>query len=589
MIPRPDERGYLVIDERRAAPPGRSRLASARAALRSAGWREAGRVDEIQVWRGPRARLPVVQVHRAHLLIGAYHGRDRPLAAAIGVSRSAFALAQAAVDGGWGRYVLAWREPDGRLALLRDPSGALDCLWWRRDGLVAAGDHLPDTVLDLLAPEGFGIDWTTLGEIADSPNLLSARAPLDGLNDVGAGDLVLVGDEAERLGVWRPAAIVRRARTWDETPASLRAAVDAAVARLAAGHERLLGEISGGLDSAIVSSSLAHAGLVDQARFVNYYGDGREGDERRYAAAAAAQSGCSLTYVRKPVEPLTLDALEPLAWSFRPALQGVDAAYDQDMARRMRAQDATGLLSGQGGDAVFFQASDPQVVVDRARREGLRGLDPGYWAEVARWTRHSAWTLAALALRPRRRPPTTGRRHPWVEDADDLPPAKAGQVLRLANCQLFWGDCLRARAGDLLQPLLSQPVMEHCLAIPVDRLTIGARDRGLARAAFRERLPDTIVQRRDKGDLSRFYGQVAQASLGDLRPLLLDGLLACHGLLDKVTLERELSREHLIWSPQSNRPLLLAVLEVWARHWLARTEAIRRAQIAFEPIEDVAV
>lgn len=587
MTPLPSEKAWLLIDRRQADSDDERALDCVLLNLVNAGWRSALRIDDLDVWLGPKATIQVRQVHRRHILIGRWSG-DAALAARIAASRSAVGTARAAVTGGSGRYVLAWREDDGRLALLRDPSGALDCVWWRFGGVRLASDQPPEAA-DALLPANLAIDWEVLGDIAASPGLLSDRVALRGLQTVTPGDLVLIDCDQEARPIWRPTDFYRPAGGWDDRPEALMETVDEAVRLAVSPHDRVFGEISGGLDSAIVSSSLAAIGEGDRARFINYYGDWKEGDERDYAVAAAKLADLPLQTARKPVAAVTAGLLEPLGQGIRPALHGVDVAYDRDVARRMTRRKATALLTGQGGDAVFFQAPDPQIVVDRRRREGLRGFRPGYWTSVGRWTRHSGWTIAGLALNPPRRAESRGRRHSWLEDTDDIPPAKFGQILRLANCQLFWGDCLRCRSGELLHPLLTQPVMELCLSIPADRLVQGVRDRGLARLAFASRLPVSITERRDKGDLSQFYGHVVQRSLPEIRALLLDGYLASHRLLDRVELERELTPDRLVWSQTSNRHLLHAVLEVWARYWAKRIEARRWPKIPTKPVENVRV
>ena len=581
-----DARAFLLVDSSDATLGDRGRLDHVRRHVLAAGWRSVLSVDHIEVFLGPKATVDVRQVHRRHIQIGAWRPTDRSLSSIIGTSRTSVGLGSDVVRSGWGRYIMAWRDDDGRLGLMRDPSGAIDCVWWRSGGLRLASDQ-PPQVADALLPPEIAIDWEVLAALSNDPGLLSDRPPLRGLNVITPGDMVLLGDTVERHVLWHPSSFV--GAPFDDSPDALRALVDHVVAATLSPHERIHGEISGGLDSAIVSSSVAAAGLGPRARFVNYFGDWGEGDERAYAFAAAEQSGLRLTAARKPVAAITEALLRPLGEGIRPALHGVDVAYDRDGARRLRQRRATALVTGQGGDAVFYQAPEPRIVVDRRRREGLAGFRPRYWGDMARWTRHSAWTLARLALWPPPRKPSSAPLHPWLADASDLPPGKYGQVHRLANCQLFWSDCLRARVADLIHPLLSQPIIEHCLAIPADRLTLGPRDRGLARKAFAGRLPASIAQRRDKGDLGQFYGHVVQRSLPDLRPLLMDGLLVEHRLLDPVELGRDLEPERLLWSPGTNRPLLLGVLEVWVRRWTERIEARRRTEISAQPVEDTRV
>ena len=55
----------------------------------------------------------------------------------------------------WGRYVGVQLGPDGQIrTLLRDPSGAMECVAWEQDGLVLAASNLPDWLLTGLAPGG---------------------------------------------------------------------------------------------------------------------------------------------------------------------------------------------------------------------------------------------------------------------------------------------------------------------------------------------------------------------------------------------------------------------------------------------------
>lgn len=580
--PSPDLRGYVVVDRPGPAAPEADRAVRR---LLSAGWRKALEIEGLGVYLGPSSPLKVVQVHRRHLLIGEWRGDGVPLSTLVALHHSAESLARAVIGQGWGRYVMVWRDDDGGLNLLRDPSGALDCICWRYGSSAFVASQPPEA-LNAVLPDDLAIDWSVLGDIAGAVNLASDTLALTGLEAVNPGSLAHVGRNVTQTALWTPVRFVAAAHRWDDSPDALAAVVDRAVKALTLGHDRIITEISGGLDSAIIADSLVASGAGEKSSFVTFFDDQPEGDERRFARAAADRLGVCLDEVHKPVAAVMRRQFEPLGQSVRPALHGIDMVYDADMADRARETGATGLLTGQGGDAVFFQSPDPLVVTDRFRREGLGGLDPAYVAAVARWTRHSVWTIGRHALLGTRRPVPPTRRHRWLTGIEVLPPAKARQTVQIANCQTFWSDCLRGRAATLLHPLLTQPVMEHCLALPVDRLTLGARDRGLARLAFHDRLPPLIRERRDKGDLSRFYALVVRQSVAAIRDILIEGRLAQQGLIDADVLDHDLDEARLIWDPATNRFLILCALEVWAQAWQARIERCRRAKMAREPFEN---
>lgn len=554
------------------------------AALLRAGWTKRLDGFGLRIFTGPRFPWPVAQVHRAHALIGEWRGEGAHPSAIAGRSPEGRALGSGLIAEGWGAYLMVWRDQAGHLNLVRDPTGAIDAVWWRR-GPVTLVTDCPPPALDAVLPEELAIDWDGLGAVLSMPSLLSDRLSLVGLTPVGPGSWSRPGQALPDEDLWRPADFVHRGT--DDAPDALVRVVDRAVDRIMRSRRTVVAELSGGLDSAIVAGSLKATGHADRAMFVNYYGDDAEGDERQHAEAAAALHGVALETVRKPVEPISEADFSALATGLRPALQGVDPAYDRHAAQRLATLGADGLLTGQGGDSVFFQAPDPLVAADRLRGEGLLALNPAYLAAVGRWTRHSAWTVGRLALRGQ---PVAGSgpRHRWLDDASDLPPGKRGQVERFVNCQLFWTDCLRARQAPLLNPLLSQPVVEHCLGVPSYRLTLGERDRGLVRQAFADRLPPMIAERRDKGDLSHFYGQVVRGSAPVLAGFLVDGRLVAQGVLDRTALETDLDPDRLLWREGANAPLLAAVLEAWARHWEGRI-ARRRTEVALQPVENVSV
>jgi asparagine synthase (glutamine-hydrolysing) len=582
-VPPPADVGYVLI-RRPSHPAAGAALDHAIRALEANGWREAARARGLTAWLGPASRLTARAWGDTGIAIGTVLTGDRAAFPPPPFDiEPAAVTARRVVGRFWGRYVLAWTTPGDALQVLRDPSGAVDAVFWSSKGAALVSSDPPET-LDGWLPDEIAIDWPRLGAFVDHPALACDRVALAGLTPIPPGALLSArGDEPAALTpIWRPAdAAGRIAPGADQTPEALRAVVETAVTGLTLGHDRLIGEVSGGLDSAIVAAATTRLIPGRAAVWLNYRAVDPEGDESRYARDLAALHSLKLRDRGKPVVALTVEQLALLGQGLRPALQGLDPGYDGDAAAIARETGASGLLTGHGGDAVFFQNPTPLIVADRVDRLGLSGLDPGFLLSMARWTRSSLWALAGVGLRQRlglrpsdrlRSDPYADQpeRHAWLEGLEALPPAKRGQVAQLVNCQLFFGDCLRARAVDLLHPLLSQPVIEHGLAIPADVATAGGQDRALARQAFADRLPASILNRQGKGEMSTFYGLTVRASLPLLGDWLGNGRLRAAGVVAPDALELLLDPDRLIWSGDYNRVLILAALEAWARRWSSR-------------------
>lgn len=557
--------------------------------LTAAGWRRAS--HRPAVWTSTAHRQPVTPLPGG-LLLGRRHGSppDRLEPA------SPLRIASRLMSDGWGGWVgLLGGAAEGPVTVIRDPSGVIDAFVWRRGPLwVAASDA--HCGLDDLLPDTVEVDLDRLALILTHPAAASGASALRGIHAVAPGAAVtLARDGAPDVRqIWTPA----RAATQPVEAESLRVAVDAATRELLAPHSRVVGEISGGFDSAVVAGTTARLGLADRVSpWLTFHPVEPEGDERLWARAVAERAGLRLLERPKSPAALTRTDLERLAEGLRPGLQGLDVEYDVETAGLLTDHGASALLTGQGGDAVFFQYGTPAVAADRLARRGLAGLNPRFLHRLARWTRRSVWTVAGDALRhgfglaaradPEAAAPPGPEVHPWLADLDAVPPAKRGQIRQLVNAQVFHGDCLRRRAAELLHPLLTQPVMEAGLGIPADVLVEGGRDRDLARRLFADRLPEAVLSRRGKGELSTYYGQVVRRTLPLANDLLIDGELVSAGLVDPEALRADLDPAHLIADGAYNTVLIRLVLELWLRRWRARLAA--RGQPLVEPGQDAAV
>lgn len=576
---------YLAFGWPPASDAGAARAAAWSAQLAGCpGWRLALRREGLEVWkvdgRGPALQvLGGGVVVLGHILDRRGSGRaclpTLPVAPALAARRLR--------DDAWGAYVALFTDAaDGLVAAVRDPSGGLDAITWRCGELVAVADditHLPSG----FAPAETGLAWDAITAIVADAYATGHLSPLAGYTGLAPGVLrAFAQPAAQDLAVWRPSDVARREAA---LPAgALRDVVVRAVEGLAQPHARILVDASGGLDSSIVCAALALGGAADRvACAVNYHVADGAGDERRWAAEVCGHLGLLLATVDRDAPPLVEADFAELARHVGPALSALDTPRDRDAEARARTLGATAIFGGQGGDAVFFQLPTAQVIADLFRSQGVRAWRHPLITAWPRWLRRSVWSVLWEASRgtppgpdggwstllgPRVRAGMAVARHPWLQDLDDLPPAKQLQIrAAVGTGHHHWGRARRSRAADIVQPLLSQPVLEACLAAPTWAHVEGGRDRALARAAFAGTLPASVLDRRSKGALASHYARRAAASLDFLRPHLLDGVLCDAGVLDRAAVEAALRPEALIWTAAGARLTRAALIESWARYW----------------------
>ncbi|MDR6623865.1 asparagine synthase C-terminal domain-containing protein [Caulobacter segnis] len=582
-------RDYLVIETAAGADTGSWRACEARV-LASGGWSKVAERRGFSVFleaaRPPAYRhLPNV----AGSLIGDVFDADaarRGVGARLepqGFGGDPATIAQRLADRAFGRYVAILDDGEGPARVLRDPLGVMEAIGWRRGPLRFIASRLPD--LPELWPVALAIDFDRLAAILRQKNLASLISPLAGVVSYRPG--VLSGPDGEGACLWSPARFARRPAAAD--PAGLRAVLDGAVSAWALGRQGVFCEISGGLDSAIVATSLARTSAAPLYG-LNHAFARAESDERLYAQAVADAIGVRLEVVERA--PLRLDPakLAGAAGGAKLNYVGGDPDHDADLAQRLRAPNVEAMFTGRGGDGVFYQSRHPVLVPDvlagRAGVGRLRGLDL-----LARRNATTVWSLVRQGLSAQDMTAGLGlgafltdgaaagaaRLHPWLEEARALAPAKQLQILALVNGLSAFGESQRHQAGDVIDPLMSQPVVEFCLSVAAGRLAVGDNDRPFARAAFAERLPPLVLGRQGKGDLTTWFARALGESLEPLRAWLLGGRLVEAGLIDRDRLNQALDVGQLVWTSITSEVFVLMAAEAWVRRWEARLARARPA------------
>ncbi|RRN63452.1 asparagine synthase C-terminal domain-containing protein [Caulobacter sp. 602-1] len=549
-------------------------------------WRQAARRRDLVVLV-ETTRPPVVQLlpGDSGIVIGDLHdaaaareGYARPFEMYGLAGGDRYDTAQRLTTRAWGRYVALLTRGEGPCAVLRDPMGVSEAIGWTRDGLRFVASRLPDD--SALWPAGLAIDWPKLGAILRRKALASHLVPLVGVRSYDPG--VLAFSDGATWRAWSPLSWVER----DDRrlpPADLARVVDGVVANLARGRQGVLCEISGGIDSAIVTAALKRCGAT-VSQTVHHFWPQVEGDERPFAEAVAEQAGLPLTTVSRGLVALDAEKLARSSAGPRPTYMAGDPDHDADLARRLDQDGTDCMFTGRGGDAVFYQMAAVELVVDLVRGGGLAGGRRAALARLAQRTGRTVWSLLAEASRGGRSLPGGAERfvflaqdapaadivHPWLADLRGVGPAKRLQLRAIVNNLSAFRESLRHRRGDVFDPLLSQPVVETCLSIAAPRLALGPADRPFARQAFADRLPQAVLHRQGKGNVSVFFARSLAASLDFLRPYLLEGELAKAGLLDLAALDAALDRDSLIWFDHTGDIFIVLALEAWARNWRER-------------------
>jgi asparagine synthase (glutamine-hydrolysing) len=591
----PLPRGYVALVWRPDAAEGADRAAALGHRLcAEPDWRRVGATHRSALWiRGDPSGVQALP-YAAGFLVGDVFpaidaaGRVALTPEGAGLCRNPVGMAEHLLRHHWGRYIaLLHGPPPASSAVLRDPSGQLGCLTWRWDESVDVVVSDLRTTPRWLWPHRLSLNWGRIATFLADPSKGISDSLFDGLESVRPGELLTLGSTATRRALWRPANFVAPAAVnLADAVGELVRRVDDCTAALIGPYQSVVMELSGGLDSAIVAAAAAAAGVAPRvARWLHRVGDRPEGDEQRFAAAVTERLGVPLSFLSDPVAPLTREGLAELAPATWPAIGGADEGRDREELAQLLTVGAQAIVSGQGGDAVFFQMPTPLIMADEVARHGLRSLFSPMLADVARRSRRSVWQVlgAVIADARGRRGPELARSlaarefrvaaatqdHPWVADAKvrGVSSAKQIQIAALVNGQMLHGDSRRGRQADRLYPLLAQPVVELCLSIAAPDLAGGAFDRPFARAAFADRLPDLVRQRRAKGDMTSYFSRMIAGSIDVLRPLLLDGCLCDAGVLDRRAVEAALDPGQLIWSGGATEIVWAATLESWVRHW----------------------
>lgn len=482
----------------------------------------------------------------------------------------------------WGSYILAWEGADGQIFVLRSPltGPALFQTSCMDTGGIAkpGGAHCAFTDLALARALGFRIDRPDAGAIdayLRYPLLRTSRAGIAGVTEILPGEVSRLDRPGRLTASWLPwdyAKSPPRRADAQELAQVVRESVGAWSGRFA----RVQLELSGGIDSSIVAACLARRSRPWRA--VTMVTPGPDGDERVYARAVAARAGVQLDEIRIPAEPA--DPVAPASsLRVRPGGFGLVAPTDAAFLASAQAFKADAIFSGTAGDGAFGYQTSIAPALDALHYAGIRAglraagdqahiMDDNIWSALRHGLRAyfrgiRLWPVDDLLLANRHASERPW--HPWMADAGRVPPGQRRYGLGLLAILPFLDGYDRAQHLPKIAPLLSQPLIEFGLGVPSWQWGEGGVNRALARAAFRDDLPDVVLTRRSKGRILSMFLPAFEANRERLAGFLLDGWLAGAGLLDLDAVAALLAGRTRADTSAMLRILEFADIERWAR------------------------
>jgi asparagine synthase (glutamine-hydrolysing) len=460
----------------------------------------------------------------------------------------------------WGRYIAFVRDAERRTTwVFQNPSGGWPVYRAKASGLWLYFSELRDFAR--LSERPLSISWDYIAAHAVVPVLYTEATGIDGIQELLGGQCDRINDcGLATLTRWSPATFTASILDDPDCAAKeLHRIVDYCTRAWASCYPNLLHQLSGGFDSSALASCLVRAADTDVS-FVHYHSVGVGSDELCYAQMIAESAGRPLM-VRPGDAIISFEDFEHITPSPRPSSY-LPCAVERTSAELARMLGATGICTGQLGDAVFYQSRDHRIAVDYVHNNGITRKLPSVVKQAAALSKVAGGRIAIEALTglTRRYPETnlmleairyrklltravidatrTGGRfaHPWVRAAAGVPPAKARQIAMMASALPARVAMSQADDAEYVHPLGSQPILELCSAIPTYTLTYGAIPRGLARIAFGGNLPDTVLKRRLKSRASAYIDKLVEHNRALLKVWLVDGELVRRGIVESQPL-----------------------------------------------------
>lgn len=513
-----------------------------------------------------------------------------------------------------GDYAIAlWDNTQSKLLLARDPFASRQLFYHINDERLVWATELKallrlDTVSDELS-EDYIASYLTKG-------IEPASTPYKEIKAVPPGHIVTVRNGELRLErFWRldPHREIRYAADAEYEEHFRELFREAVRCRLQV-EGPVCAELSGGLDSSsivgmadeILQANEAEASSLTTISYV--FDESRTSDERTYIHLVEHRRGKHGFHLREEDYPI-LSPLPEDSFHSLPTPELCFAARNNQVWRTMQQVGARVLLRGTAGDDVLWgdEVEVPFEIADLALEARPLQLlkSMRLWSDALRVPYLQLfWRALVLPLMPRRirariSLPLSCKLPPWFNrdfevrqnlrermlgpagDSEFRLPSTREQLGRIQNQLTTVSNGFYLERGfiEVSNPFLHLPLVEFCVAVPLQQTLRPGETRSLLRRSLRHLLPDKIASRRTKAGPDEAIHRALAREWPRLSEMFADARVCAYGYIEPSALQQALNSAR--FGVNINNPGLLRILslELWLRgleHWRAG----RRAQVS---------
>ena len=373
--------------------------------------------------------------------------------------------------------------------------------------------------------------------------------------------------------------------------------------------------LSGGLDSSAVvclASQLIESGQAEAKELQTHsvvFDESPTADERQFIRAVEKKLG--KTGLHLSDDRYWLDIPAPAeSFSCLPSpLLCVPGRLDR-LRDEMVQAGARVILNGLGGDHIFWNmpVASPQLselLINLKLIELHRGVR--MWSRaVKRPYPHTLWKMALLPFMPG---VIRGRCQPkllipmWLNEGftrkmrlreRTLPPSdpygftdfgrkiQAGVFHQLVRL-IASGSYVERDGIEMRSPLLYQPLVEFCFAIPFEQKLRPGEVRSLMRRALRNDLPEKVLTRPGKGEISEAMHKGLLRQSNKVDSLLADPIVCSLGFVDRRRLRSAISLAKHGAKLNVGALLKTLSLEIWLQSFRQHGGIVESRVVAGEP------